>query len=291
MDMDEEIRELQELTDATEIGKRVTERLRKTDEWSLELTRLRREAVDNLLRGGRSHADVAAAIGLSRGRIGQIAKTGPAPERAFLGDGKLTIVAIQKIVNGNRNANGPGVALETMGSYHRLADLAASYQLETNEIEAVPSPGIFDLNRSNLIVLAGPRLFPMVRQMLQSDPNIRFEVDSNDEWTIHDLQADVIYRPTPRDDNDVPLNTSGAPRDFGYLGRLPRPDGKGTFLCLAGIRATGTQGVVAYLEQNLPQLYSEVKTRLFSMVIESEYTHEPRKATTAKQASPIYRRS
>ena len=30
--------------------------------------------------------------------------------------------------------------------------------------------------------------------------------------------------------------------DFGYLGRLPRPDGRGTFLYIGGIHAAGTSG-------------------------------------------------
>jgi hypothetical protein len=288
--MDEEIRELQELTDATEIGKRVTEHLRKTDEWSLELTRLRREAVDNLLRRGASHADVAAAIGLSRGRIGQIAKTGPAPERAFLGDGRLTIVVGQKSVHGNHNIEGPGVALETLNAHDRLKELAGGYQLETVR-EEIPKPGFFDLNRSNLIVMAGPRLFPMVGQILAGDTDLRFEADADGEWSLRDLNTDEVYRPTPRDANNHPIG-DGPARDFGYLGRLPRPDGQGTFLCLAGIHATGTQGAAAHIEAALPQLYAETKTRRFSMVIECEYDPENDNiVTAAKPASPIYKRS
>ena len=40
----------------------------------------------------------------------------------------------------------------------------------------------------------------------------------------------------------------GEPVDYGYIGRLPRPDGRGTFLYLAGIHAMGTLGVTQYLE-------------------------------------------
>jgi hypothetical protein len=289
--MDEEIRELQELTDDTEIGKRVTEHLRKTDEWSLELTRLRRESVDNLLRGGRSHADVAAAIGLSRGRIGQIAKTGPAPERAFLGDGKLTIVVGQKPEP--VNTRGAVVASEALAARTRLHELAAGYQLESSH-EVVPPPGIVDLNRDNLIVLSGPRLFPMVGQLLQGDPNIRFETDAEGTWVLRDLNTDDVYRASRRDEDGKHINADGPQRNFGYLGRLPRPDGKGSFLCLGGIHAIGTEGVAAYIEQNLPQLYSEVKTRRFSMLIETEYAIKSEydlEVTSAKPASPIYKRS
>jgi hypothetical protein len=287
MDMDEAIRELHELTDDGERGKRATEFIKKTDEWSLELARLRREVIDNLQRQGHSHAQIAAAIGVSRGRIGQLVKSGPAPERAFLGDGRLTIVVGQKPKPAN--TRGPVVAVETINARTRLDELAKTYQLESCH-EIVPPPGIVDLNRNNLIVLSGPRLFPLVGQILDGDPNIRFETDPDGTWTLRDLNANKVHRASPRDDDGKPLNLSGPHRDFGYLGRIPRPDGRGSFLCIAGIHATGTQGVAAYIEKNLPHLYDEVKTRRFSMLIECEYDPENDNiVTTTTPASEIYR--
>ena len=38
------------------------------------------------------------------------------------------------------------------------------------------------------------------------------------------------------------------------MGRLPRPDGKGTFLYLAGLHAPGTLGAASYVVNNLADL-------------------------------------
>jgi predicted XRE-type DNA-binding protein len=255
------------------------------------LSAMRREIIDAMRASGLRPADIAKQLGVTRSRMSQLmTAVGPGPERAFLGDGRLTIVVGQKPVHGNHNIKGPGVALETLNAHDRLKELAATYQLETDR-EEVPQPGFFDLNRDNLIVMAGPRLFPMVGQILDGDPDLRFEVDADGEWSLHDLNTGEVHRPTPRDADNKPV-TDGPARDFGYLGRLPRPDGKGTFLCLAGIHATGTQGVAAHIEAALPQLYAEVKTRRFSMAIECEYDPENNNTVTAaKPASPIYKRS
>lgn len=287
MNMDEAIQHLHELTNDGERGRRATEYLSKVQDWSLELGRIRRESVENMLQRGDSHAVIADAIGLSRGRIGQIAKTGPAPERAFLGSGRLTIVVGQKP---KPNQTKHLVAGETVAARDRLKTLASAYQLEADN-EDVPPPGLVDLNRDNLIVLAGPRLFPLVGQILASDPNLRFEVDEVSQWTLRNIEAEKTFTASPRDDKGNPVDVDNPNRDFGYLGRLPRPDGNGTFLYAAGIHAVGTLGVVAYLEQNLAQIYSEVKTRRFSMLVECEYDPETRAILTAKQASPIYKRS
>lgn len=271
------------MSDDLDKVKLIGEVLGKLSELTSECARARRELLEGMLYKGKTQSELARALGLSTARMSRLIKSGPPPERAFLGDGRLTVVVGEKTVNGNHNVEGPGVALETLGAYDRLKELAAAYKLDA-EREVVPPPGLFDLNRSNLVVMSGPRLFPLVGQILAGDPNIRFECDPNGEWVLHDAQTGKSYATIERTAN-------GLRRDFGYLGRLPRPDDKGTFLCFAGIHASGTQGVVAYLEQNLPHLYDEVKARRFSMVVECEYDPETRRVTTAKPASPIYKRS
>lgn len=242
-----------------------------------ELSRIRKETLGDLQKQGLSQAEIAALAGVSRGRIGQLAKVGPAVERAFLGDGRLTIAVGRKAT-----AKGePAVAEETMVAVHRLTELASAHQLDV-EVERISPPGLLELNRENLITLAGPRLFPMVGQILQGDPNLQF-FQEDGEWCLQDLRTGETYT--------APRNPDGPHRDYGYLGRLPRPDGRGSFLVAGGLHATGTQGVIAYLETALAYLYAEVKTRKFSMIVECDYDPETREVTSAKQASPIYTRS
>lgn len=243
-----------------------------------ELSRIRKETLGDLQKRGLSQAEIAMLAGVSRGRIGQLAKAGPAVERAFLGDGRLTIAVGRKATTKGE----PAVAEETMVAVHRLTELAAAHQLDV-EVERVSPPGLLELNRENLVTLAGPRLFPMVGQILQGDTNLRFIHDEDGTWCLRDLQTGETYA--------APRNPDGPHRDYGYLGRLPRPDGRGSFLVAGGLHAAGTQGVIAYLETALAYLYTEVKTRKFSMIVECSYDPETLEVTTAKQASPIYTRS
>jgi hypothetical protein len=271
--LDSEIRALRDLPDPAERIRKVSELLARRQEEITELSRIRRETLGDLQRQGRSQTEIAELAGVSRGRIAQLAKAGPAPERAFLGDGKLTIVVGRK-----ETAKGePAVAEETMIAVSRLTELAASHRLDVDVLRVSP-PGLVELNQDNLVILAGPRLFPMVGQILQGDPNIRFAQEEDGAWVLRDLKTGETYG-APRE--------PGPGRDFGYLGRLPRPDGQGTFLVAGGLHATGTQGVVAYLETALADLYAEVKTRRFSMIVECSY-NDSLEVTSAKQASPIY---
>ncbi len=81
---------------------------------------------------------------------------------------------------------------------------------------------------------------------------------------------------------------SGKNKDCAYLGRLPRPDGKGTLLYIAGIHAMGAPGAVHYIENHLTELHSQVKLRRFSMLVSCEFDAKPLKVTASEQLSPVY---
>lgn len=274
--MDPKVREVREVPDPAERAKAATELLAHYQDGVTELSRIRREAIEEMIKAKLSHAAIAERIGVTRGRIGQLVKTGPSPARAFLGDAILTIVVGEKREEGKGR---PVIAQETVIAVNRLVALSSSYQLDTT-MESVPPPGVVNLNRDNLVVLAGPRLFPLVGQILDGDPNIRFHCDDDGVWYLRDHREEKDFQ-SPRD--------HGEARDFGYLGRLPRPDGRGTFLVCAGVHATGTQGAIAYLENAMPELYDEVRTRRFSALIESTYDPKTLTVTSARLASPIYR--
>jgi hypothetical protein len=274
--LEPEVRALRDVADPEERARSATALLGRLKDAETELHRIRSEAADELLATGKTHAQVAEILGVTRGRIGQIKRASPAPERAFLGDGMLTIVLGQKREEGKGR---PVVAQETTIAARRLGKLAADHKLESVE-EYIPPPGVVQLNRENLIFLAGPRLFPMVGQILDGDPTLRFHKDDNGVWYVLNHDTGTEYY-APRD--------KGMPRDLGYLGRLPRPDGRGTFLVCAGVHATGTQGVVAYLETHMAELYREVKLKRFSALIECDYDPDTLTVTAARRLGPIYR--
>jgi len=135
------------------------------------------------------------------------------------------------------------------------------------------------VNRDNHVVICGPRLSPIIAQVLEGDDNLRFEKDH--AWHLVDQHTGERYR-SPQDED-------GSAGDFGYLGRLPRLDGRGTFLYIAGIHAIGANGVVHFLEHNLAELYREVRTKRFSTLISCRYNPDTLEITESRRVTPIYR--
>lgn len=174
-----------------------------------ELSRLRREALEQLVAAGRTQTEIAAEFGMTRARVGQLLSSGPRPERVFLGTGAITVALGGK---GEAGSRGPGrvVAQEDMKAYDQLRELAKAFSLDIT-YETVEPPGLLNLNRDNLIVICGPRLSPLLAQVLESDRALGFENDDQG-WYLVDRVTGAVHR--------SPMDT-GVHRDYAYLGRLP----------------------------------------------------------------------
>jgi predicted XRE-type DNA-binding protein len=271
--------EAAQISDARERAKAVHALIDEYQEGIAELSRIRRETIEELMAAGMTQTQIADMLGMSRSRISQLLSAGVRPERAFLGAGRLT-VAIGAKQEANRSDPGDMLSVEAFSAYELIAEAARVVGLDAT-YEVVPPPGHVDLNRSNLIVLTNPRLLPFLSQVMGADPHIRYMYSKDDGWYLVDTTTGTEYR-SPRD--------RGEAADYGYVGRLPRPDGKGTFLYLAGTHAQGTLGASHYVTTNLPDLYKELKTRRFSTVIECRYDPgDPRKVTSAERVTPLYR--
>jgi hypothetical protein len=243
-----------------------------------ELSDLRRETLRELLASGMPQMAIADMLGISKSRVSQLLSAGSRPERAFLGTGTVTVAVGGKLEAG-KAAPGAVVSSESFGGYEVLADLARSVGLEV-AYEVVPPPGHIHLNRPNLIVLAGPRLLPFINQVLEADRHLGFLNDQHG-WYLVDKNTGIQYR-SPIDRSD--------PGDYAYVGRLPRPDGKGTFLYLAGIHAPGNLGAAHYIADNLAELHRELKTRRFSMLISCQFDPADRKKIlSTDRLTPLYR--
>ena len=242
-----------------------------------ELSQLRREALDEMVSQGMTHAQIAQVVGMTRARVGQLLSSGPRPERAMLGTGPLTVAVGGKFEAGKKDPYAV-VSAEMLAAYEKLSHLARGLGLST-EYEVVPPPGMVDLNRTNLIAVGSPRILPFVGQVLGADSNLGFGKDDDGVYLVNHQTGEEFRSPSD----------SGQPVDYGYIGRLPRPDGRGSFLYLAGIHAMGTLGVAHYLEEHLDELYREVKNRRFSLLVGC--TYDPAKRTVKKvdALTPIYR--
>jgi hypothetical protein len=175
----------------------------------------------------------------------------------------------------------PVVAQEDFAAFNLLADLARDLQLEATA-EYIPIGGELDLNRDNLIVICGPRLSPFVREVLESDPALGFAQDDDGSWLLLDRRTGERYQ-SP---SDLP---QPRPADVGYLSRLRRPDGDGTFILLTGIHAVGSHGIIDYLRRELADLYEQVDLQPFSTLVATEYDQATRQLVRSERIAPLYR--
>jgi hypothetical protein len=207
-----------------------------------------------------SSADSVSSTGGSRA-------SGHHSAAAFFGHGVIVVATPLK-----REAirARPVVAIEDVTGAQRLGDLIRSLNLQP-KFESIPADGRIDLNRENLIVICGPRISDQVARLLAQDARFQFIQTNAGHWTLTDQQSGTIYR--SGQDEDPPGNW-----DVAYLGRLARPDGKGSLLIFTGIHPQGSLGVVHLLCSHLPEIYAETGGDLFSVLVRTEYdevTQEP----------------
>ncbi|WP_331725530.1 sigma-70 family RNA polymerase sigma factor (plasmid) [Streptomyces sp. NBC_01102] len=276
--------QLKELPDPLERAKVAHALAGRVQDYGNEFQAVRNEAMNETLRMGQLNStQLASELGISKGRVSQLAKGAP-PERLFLGSGKVIVALAEKLEDGNdkdgkkKAIQGPVIATEDVQTYERLRDLAEEVGLEIS-FERIPLGGNVRLNRNNLVVICGPRLSPLIEQILEGDPHLRFGKDE-DGWHLTDRNTGQVYR-SPMD--------RGMNSDIAYFGRLPRPDGKGTFLYVAGIHARGSGGVVHWLNHELANVHRELKARRFSTLISSRFDPETLEIVESEQIAPFYR--
>jgi len=240
-----------------------------------ELARMRRALIQELHSEGWSYAQIAAAAGLSRGRIHQVRHQGPAPEGAFFGTGHVRIATPLKAQE--RGAR-PVVAAEDVAASQRLGELVRSMGFEIG-YEQLSRMGRIELNRDGLVVICGPRTSKDVASVLATDPDLRF-TEENGTWAISDNRTGEVHTSGADD--------AGRPYDVGYLGRVARPDGAGTVLVLAGLHTSGALGVVQFLTSDLADLHRQTRDRRFSLLVRVTSDPDSHEPTDVDLLSPVY---
>lgn len=240
------------------------------------LSALRREAYDEAKGNGLKPAEIARALGISTARVSQIGKGGT-PERALLAPdaGALTLVLTQKAENEHDR---PALMLSTHAAARKLEKLADGYDIGTSE-DFVPLSGRIDLSRNNLVVLAGPRISPAIETAISVDPVIKWSAESG-QWALTDTATDTTYS----SDFDERRRKTGT--CYAHVGRLRRPDGKGTFLYIGGVHAPGTAGAVDLVTSDIIKLWGQVQRKSWSAIVATT-VHDDGTATS-ELATPIY---
>jgi hypothetical protein len=276
--------QLKELADPLHRAKAAHRFAVRVQEYGTEFQAVRNEAMNETLRVGQVNSTrLAAELGISKGRVSQLVKGAP-PERVFLGSGKVVVALAEKLEHGklqdgrDKKVQGPVIATEDFQTYEHLRELSEEVGLETS-FERIPLGGNVRLNRNNLVVICGPRLSPLIEQILESDPHLRFDKDG-DGWFLTDRKTGKVYRSSM---------DHGGNSDVAYFGRLPRPDGQGTFLYIAGIHARGSGGVVHWLTSELTNVHRELKAKRFSTLISSTFNPDTLEITSSERITPFYR--
>ncbi|WP_307869190.1 sigma-70 family RNA polymerase sigma factor [Nocardiopsis sp. B62] len=267
-----------EMDDPFAVLRAATERLAEAQQEVTELSRLRRRLIQDLHAQGMSYAQIAEKAGLSRGRIHQIRHTGPAPEAAFLGVGTVTVATP---LRHDQVKDRPVLSLDDMATGQALEELVRSFDMQAVS-DHVTVDGRVDLNRPNLVVVCGPAMSEAMRTAYDTDPVIRWEHPHKGLWLLTDTRTGESYRSGQEMDPQQPT-------DVAYLGRLPRPDGKGTFLAIGGIHPQGSRGVAHFLNGEVASLWGQVGSERFSVLVRSTYDPETGLPQSAELITPVYR--
>ena len=239
-------------------GRRATELLTVYQQRAAELARLRRAAIEEAHQDQRmSYTQIAAAMGITKGRISQIRGTAPAAERAFFGTGPVSVGV--PLRHGVTDRQRPLIAAEDAQTADEIARLLAGYALAFTRYQiepdtAAPPPG-------DAVVVCGPKSAPVGAGLLARDRALDMREDAG-RWQIVHRAAGQRYS-SPADEPDP------ASADLAYVGR--HRDGEHVTVHIAGIHAIGSLGAVHYLAGHLADLFTQAGDTSFSLVVRASY--------------------
>lgn len=259
---DDQFERVRRETDPLRQAKLASELIALYQQRAVELARLRKEAINKArTEKGLNFAAIANELGLTRGRITQIRQTAPAAERAIFGVGPVTVAIPDRLLPGRAL---PVISSEDTRAADLLTDLLTELAFQVDRFR-IPSSGEWN-PRGDVVAICGPKSSSITAAAIESDPFLRFDPDSAGKWTIRERDGSGVYE-SPMDD------PSPAWSDVAYVGRLALPDERPIFV-VAGVHALGSVGAIDYLRGHLGELYEEVGTRRFSMVVVSQHNGE-----------------
>lgn len=239
-------------------GRHATELLTLYQQRTTELARLRKAAIDEAHREqGMSYTEIAAAIGLTKGRITQIRSSAPGPERALFGVGPVSVGLPYRYRTTDRErpliaAEDARTAEQLEGMLNALSFTATRYQIEPDRED--PPPG-------DAIVICGPKSAPIGAKLLDRDPVLQMVQDGERWWIQHRESGERFGSPTDEDPSRA--------ADVAYVAR--HDEDSRVIVHIAGIHAIGSLGAVHYLTNNVAQLAEAAGDRSISFAVSASY--------------------
>ncbi|MFP5022521.1 hypothetical protein ACLE50_17150 [Pseudonocardia sp. 1LY6.1] len=259
VDVDDEFHALRAEPDPVRRGRRATDLLATYQQRSVELARVRRDAIEEARdQLGGSYTEVARAFGLTKGRITQIRSSAPPAYRAFFGVGPLDVA-----LPGRRllDRDDVVIATEDDATGTHLTDEAEQLAF-TVERQIIDPQQEWEPVR-DAVVVCGPSSAHVGNMLMQRDPLLTMSLGDGARWGIVDQETGERFL-SPMDDEQ--------PRraDVAYLARQVMPDGS-VVVHIAGVHALGSVGAAHFLTDHVASLWSEFGDCAFSMVVGGEF--------------------
>jgi transcriptional regulator with XRE-family HTH domain len=204
-----------------------------------------------------NRGDLARALGVTAAELDGMINS-PSPDQPTPSTETRVTIAVPQ-----RPGEREFIALEDSATAAQLSKIAYANGMVA-DVEYIPTSGWIDLNRASLVVVCGPKTSPVTAAALAADPHLAFE-QSDGRWELVEHATATRYA-SPMDDLEHPGYA-----DVAYLGRLPCPNGPGTFLLIAGVHAIGSLGVAHYLAEYPEYMDGGNAARPFSMVVTSRF--------------------
>ncbi|WP_404385010.1 helix-turn-helix domain-containing protein [Knoellia locipacati] len=244
--------------DALRRGRRATELLTLYQQRSTELARLRRAAIEQARdETGMSYTEIAAALGITKGRVTQIRGSAPTQERAFFGVGPVTIGVPYRYQTTDRER--PLIAAEDAQAGESATQLLHALGFATTSMQI--EPDMRELPEGDALVICGPKSAPIAATLLDRDPVLAV-VNHGGRWWIEDRETGIRHG-SPSDEPE-PLDA-----DIAYVARHVI-DGR-VIVHVAGLHAIGSLGALHYLTANVAELFTTADTSL-SLIVRANYT-------------------
>jgi hypothetical protein len=220
---------------------------------AIELSRLRRAAIEDAYATGMSYKDIATALGVTKGRVTQIRSNAPAPERAFFGVGPVTVALPVRLGLADRQR--PLIAAEDAETAERVVQVLSSLSLATSRRQLDPSSSYPP--EGDAVVICGPKSAPVGAALLAADPCLGMTEDAG-RWWIKVHRTGKTYG-SPSDTQ--PHENA----DLAYVGRHILA-GR-VVVHIAGLHAIGSLGAIHYIIGSLSELFAEYGDSQLSLAV------------------------